>query len=128
MTRNLMIRLGILLLAVGVSLPSRGEIIERELGTDASGKAVTGYVFQAGRSFRRSSPVASPLRPRRTYRPGRATIRGGWGYGYRNGYGYACLPACWGSASPFHCASPLGGSHLSIWHGATSRISFTVLR
>ena len=128
MTRKLKTRLGIVLLAAGLSVPCQGEIIERELGTDANGNVVTGYVFQAGSSFRRSSRSTSSLRPRRVYRPSRGIVRGGWGYGYGYRYGYACLPACWGPSVPFHCATPLGGSHLSIWHGATSRVSFTVFR
>ena len=42
-------------LAVLGLTPAGAEIVERELGTDAEGNAVSGYVFQGGREFRGSA-------------------------------------------------------------------------
>lgn len=61
-------------------LPSKAEIVTRELGKNSKGQTVSGYVFQPGRSYqRRSRRSNSVFGGRRDYG------RGGRGidYGYR---------------------------------------------
>lgn len=71
-------QLGVIGLAVGLMSSStvQADILSRELGTNGAGEAVTGYVYQAGRSRGRSRNLSrqSRLGPRvsgtRRYGPG----------------------------------------------------------
>ncbi len=105
---------------VVMALPSaRGELVERELGTDAEGKVVTGYVFQGGREFRGSARRSSGLVPRRVARPSRhhGRIDRGYGYGYYSS-GWV-IPVI-----PLH-----GCGGFSLWHGTSAGgVTVTVIR
>lgn len=94
------------------------EIVERELGTDASGQTVTGYVFQGGRSSRGSiSRRSSGLARRHFARPSRSAGR--IDRGYTTGHGaYWVIPVI-----PLH-----GCGGYSLWRGTSRNFSITVIR
>ncbi|MCB1231806.1 MAG: hypothetical protein KDN19_16175 [Verrucomicrobiae bacterium] len=104
--------------AAVIALPTaHGELVERELGTDAEGNVVTGYVFQGGREFRGSARRSSGLSPRRVERPSRS--RGRIDHGYSYGYSpYWVVPVI-----PLHC-----GGGISLWRGTGTSFTVTVVR
>ncbi|MCB1062531.1 MAG: hypothetical protein KDN20_06385 [Verrucomicrobiae bacterium] len=108
----------ICLLGLAGAMTADAEIVERDLGTDAQGNPVTGYVFQSsGRQSRVSSARrSSGLSSRRVVvRPSRNTGRIDRSYS---------LPYWYVPVIPLHC-----GSGFSIWHGgSSSNVSITVIR
>ena len=119
MRKSIVAAIVLLLAGAGFS-PARAEIVERELGTDAEGRSVRGYVFQADRSFRRSSRSSiSSLRPRRVYRPGRGIVR------HRGPVSSSYVPYWWVPVILLHCG---GRSSVSIWHGSSASATFTLIR
>ena len=105
---------------VVMALPSaRGELVERELGTDAEGKVVTGYVFQGGREFRGSARRTSGLAPRRVTRPSRSLGRVDHGYSYGFDSSGWVIPVI-----PLH-----GCGGFSLWrHTSAGGVTITVIR
>lgn len=105
---------------------TRSEIVERELGTDASGNPVIGPVFQGGREFRRSRrdaglrsglPVARPYRTYRSYRPGWTS--GTWGG----------PPVWYVPWVPLHwCGGPAAGGFDPLWRGWGGSFGVTLFR
>ncbi|NNE90115.1 MAG: hypothetical protein HKN23_00560 [Verrucomicrobiales bacterium] len=99
-----------------------GEIVERELGTDDAGNPVTGYVFQAGRGFKRSS-YSSGLR-RRSYSPLRNSGRV---LRSSTSPAYFYVPIV-----PLHCRGSHGSTRaFSVWRiprAQTGSFSVTVIR
>jgi hypothetical protein len=103
-------------LAFGAAPPSaNAEIVTRPLGKDAKGQAVSGYVFQPGRSYRhRSRSSDSVFGGRRDdYRS-----RRGIDYGY-GGYGYPYFAPAFYYYVPSSYCYPIrpvvyGGSCLSV--------------
>lgn len=99
--------------------PAGAEILERELGTDAGGNVVTGYVFQGGREFRGGARRASGLAPREVERPSRQ--RGRIDRGYSHGY---FSPGWVVPVIPLY-----GCGCLSLWHGTrVGGVTITVIR
>lgn len=105
-------------LLVSGSASAWAEIVERELGTDAEGKVVTGYVFQGGREIRGSSR-SSGLAPRRVERPARyrGRVDGGYSRGwYLSGWVVPVIP--------LH-----GCGGITLWHGTSvGGVTVTVIR
>jgi hypothetical protein len=96
----------------------RAGIVERELGTDGAGNVVTGYVFQGGRSFRRSARVTG-LPARRIDRSRRIRDHHGFGFGLP----WWCVPVI-----PMHCGGHGHGGSFTLWHGWGDRVSVTIIR
>lgn len=103
-------------LAFGTAPPSAdAEIVTRNLGKDANGQAVSGYVFQPGRSYRhRLRNSDSVFGGRREWRSDRRGID----YGYE-GYGYPYYAPAFYYYVPSSYCYPIrpivyGGSRLSV--------------
>jgi hypothetical protein len=96
--------------------PGHAEIVERELGTDGAGNAISGHVFQGGRNFRRPARV-SGLPARRIERVHRWHD---W-----NGLG---TPWWFVPVIPMHCGGHAHGGSLTLWHGWGDRVSVTIIR
>lgn len=103
-------------LLFGAAPPSvNAEIVKRPLGKDAKGQAVSGYVFQPGRSYRhRSRSSDSVFGGRRDWR----SHRRGIDYGY-GGYGYPHYAPAFYYYVPSSYCYPIrpvvyGGSSLSV--------------
>ncbi len=110
--------IGLLAALFVLAAPGAGhsEIVERELGTNAAGEPVTGYVFQAPRGFSRSRNSGLSLRGRTVrdsslrrdrYRPARGIDHGypAWAWQYSLWSGHlgcqSCFATQWGSAPCF---------------------------
>lgn len=114
------LRIGLLAALFVLAAPGAGraEIVERELGTNAAGEPVTGYVFQAPRGFSRSRNTGLSLRGRTVrdsslrrdrdrYRSSRGIDHGypAWAWQYSLWSAHlgcrSCLATQWGSAPCF---------------------------
>lgn len=103
-------------------VPVRAEIVERHLGKDENGNAVTGYVLQGGRDSRRSSR-SSGLSSQRIYRAPQSyrtypTFRGA---GFTYPYWYVPI-------IPLHCGGGTYGGSFTLWHGHGDQVSVTLIR
>ncbi len=101
-------------LVSGMAAPSaEAEIVRRNLGKDAKGRTVSGYVFQPGRSFRKRPRSSASVFGGR-----RASRRRGIDSGYR-GYGYPYYATAFYYYIPAYYCYPIrpavyGGSRLSV--------------
>jgi len=100
----------------GTTTPTaNAEIVRRNLGKDAKGRTVSGYVFQPGRSYRhRTRSSGSVFDGRRDRRHDRRGID----YGYR-GYGYPYYGSAFYYYIPSNYCYPMrpivyGGCSLSV--------------
>ncbi|MCB1234780.1 MAG: hypothetical protein KDM91_06895 [Verrucomicrobiae bacterium] len=113
-------RLRILVAALSLLLfpaaGGRSEIVERDLGTDAAGRAVKGHVFQAGRGFGRARAGSSPLPRRRSTSRGRDVFGPGDAAEF-----YWFVPVI-----PPHCAGPVSWWRMPVRGGLS--FSVTVAR
>lgn len=103
-------------LAFGMAPQSAdAEIVRRNLGKDAGGQTVSGYVFQPGRSYRHRSRRSDSVFGGR--RDGRGDGRG-IDYGYW-GFGHPCYAPAFYYYVPSNYCHPIrpvvyGGSRLSV--------------
>ena len=104
-------------LMTAATFPATGEIVERELGTDASGNPVTGYVLQGNRDFQRRSRVSGL--------PVRRGIRARSDSTFESEFGYWWVPIV-----PMHCGGPVHGYSrgVTVWHGWGNQVSVTIVR
>lgn len=95
-----------------VPLSSVAEIVKRDLGKNSKGETVSGYVFQPGRSYRRSARSSSSVFGGR---PVRSNSARGIDYGYQYPYYapsfYYYVPRAF--SYPIH-RFHRGGSRLSV--------------